>query len=103
MKKIILILSILAIILFSFRMAISEPHNAQVYKWQGFDVFMECTPTSDYTVLGTVKEKGIVWSGKPKEMFTTILRRVKKDYPTADGVIFDLVNGQKASCIKFKD
>ena len=102
MKKTILILSILAIILFSFRMT-SEPHNAQVYKWQGFYVFMECSPTSDYTVLGTVKEKGIVWTGKPKEMFTTILKRVRKDYPNADGVIFDPINGKHASCIKFKD
>jgi hypothetical protein len=103
MKRTIFILGIVAIILFSFRMASSEPHNAQVYKWQGFYVFMECSPTSDYTVLGTVKEKGIVWTGKPKEMFNTILRRVRKDYPNADGVIFDPINGKPATCIKFKD
>ena len=102
MKKTILILSILAIILFSFRMT-SESHNAQVYKWQGFYVFMECAPGSDYTVLGSVKEKGIVLTGRPKEMFTTILQRVRKDYPTADGVIFDPANGQHANCFKFKD
>ncbi|HEV8283267.1 MAG TPA: hypothetical protein VGQ09_03095 [Chitinophagaceae bacterium] len=102
MKKSIFILSIAALILFSFR-NISDHRTAQVNQSQGYYIFMECTPTSEYTVLGTVSKTGVVWSGKPKEMFNIVLRRVKKDYPTADAIIFDAVDMEHATCIKFKE
>ena len=102
MKKAILFLSIAVFILLSFRNP-SDHRMAQVNQLQGYYIFMQCTPTSEYTVLGTVKKTGIVWTGKPNEMFNTILRRVKKDYPNSDGIIFEGTDMEHATCIKFKD
>jgi hypothetical protein len=75
---------------------------ATVNQAQGFLIFMQCSPTSDYEVLGTVKKTGLTWTGKPEEMFNTLLRRARKDYPQAEGVIFDDVAMEHATCIKFK-
>lgn len=75
---------------------------ASVKQSQGIYIFMQSEPVAEYEVLGTVKKTGIVWSGKPEEMFNTILRRAQKDYPRCDGLIFDAVDMEHATCIKFK-
>lgn len=35
-------------------------------------------------------------------MLNAMLRKLKKEYPTADGIIFTSVNMEKADAIKFK-
>jgi hypothetical protein len=102
MKKAILFSSIAVITLFSFRHP-SDHRMAQVNQLQGYYIYMQCTPVSEYTVLGTVKKTGVVWTGKPTEMFNILLRRVKKDYPNSDGIIFEGIDMEHAMCIKFKD
>ena len=102
MKKWIFLLIALGIVLLSFRSS-SDHRLAQVNQAQGVYIFMQCIPVSEYIVLGTVKKTGLVWTGKPEEMFNTIIRRVKKDYPTTEGLIFDAVDMQHATCIKFKE
>lgn len=69
---------------------------------EGFYIFMFSKPAMEYEHLGTVKKTGLVWSGKPEEMFNILLRRAKKDYPKADAIIFTNVDMDKADCIKFK-
>jgi hypothetical protein len=102
MKKLILILSVSLIALFSFRNS-PDHRMAQANQQQGYYIYMQSIPVSEYTILGTVKKTGIVWSGHPTEMFNILLRRVKKDYPNADGIIFDGIDMEHATCIKFKE
>jgi hypothetical protein len=76
--------------------------NATVEMAEGVYVFLQSRPVADYEVLGTVKKTGLVWSGKPKEMYRILLRRAKKDFPTCDGIIFEDIDMDHATCIKFK-
>ena len=96
------ILGIVIIALFSFR-NFSDHRLCQANQQQGYYIYMQSVPVSDYTVLGTVKKTGVVWTGQPTEMFNILLRKVKKDYPNADGIIFDGIDMEHATCIKFKE
>lgn len=71
-------------------------------RYEGVYVFIQSQPVADYTVLGTVKKTGFVMSGDPTEMFETLVKRCKKQYDDADGIIFDDVKMEHATCIKFK-
>lgn len=58
-------------------------------------------PTQDYDYLGSVK-KSVAWSGKPDEMLNSLLKKVKKEYPNADGMIITNIDMDKADAVKFK-
>ena len=76
--------------------------TCEATQYQGIYLYMKSTPVSDYTILGTVKKTGIVWSGKPNEMMNILTRRAKNDFPETEGLIFDDTNMEHATCIKFK-
>lgn len=100
MKKTILIL-IVGAILVSFKLAIDKT-AATVTQEQGVSVFILSKPTQAYDYLGTVKVK-LTMSGAPSELFNKALKNLKKDYPNADGIIFNSIDLDKADAIKFKD
>lgn len=102
MNKFFLILIVIGLGLLAFRSS-SDHRLAQVNQAQGVLIFMQCSPVSDYTVLGTVKKTGVVWTGQPNEMFNIIMKRVKKEYPATEAVIFDAIDMEHATCIKFKE
>jgi len=86
---------------------IPKPNNydkdmARVTKYQGLYVFMQCQPLGEYQELGTVKKTGIVWNGDPTEMYETLVKKAKKNYDDAQGIIFDDVKMEHATVIKFK-
>ena len=99
MKKLI---SILLLFVMTAAVAQVKKETAEVQIQQGVYIFFCAKPLAEYSVLGTVKKTGLVWTGKPNEMFNTILRRAKKDYPETAGIIFDNVSMTHATCIKFK-
>jgi hypothetical protein len=101
MKKALVIFILVSIALISFRQ-VEDKGLARVNRYQGYFVFVQSQPINEYDVLGTVKKTGVVWTGSPDEMFNILIRRMKKDYPTADGIIFDDVAMEHATCIKFK-
>lgn len=76
--------------------------SAKADRVEGLYIFIHSQPVAEYTVLGTVKKTGLVWTGKPSEIFKIILRRAQNDYPGTEGLIFDDINLDKATCIKFK-
>jgi shikimate kinase len=78
-------------------------NDASVEMAEGMNVFLQARPSTDFQVLGDVKKTGLVWSGKPKEMYRIILRRAKKDYPQADGIIFEDIDMDHATVIKSKN
>lgn len=77
--------------------------EALVNQEDGYYIFMFSRPQKQYEVLGTIEKSGLVWSGKPREMMNIILRRVKKNYPKADGIIFKGVAMDEAEAIKFSE
>lgn len=74
---------------------------ATVEQEQGIYIFIKSKPSAEYQFLGSVK-KGIALTGSPEEMFNSMLKKCKKDYPQADGIIFTSAGMDKADCIKFK-
>lgn len=75
---------------------------ATVNMQDGYYIFIQCKPVASYDSLGEVKKTGLVMSGSPKEMFNTLLRRAKKDFPKCDALIFSDIQMEHATCIKFK-
>jgi hypothetical protein len=102
MKKTLLMLIVAAFFLTAFKFVTDTKSSATVEQKQGLYVFMLCKPTVDYEYLGSVK-KGIAWTGQPEEMLNSMLNKVKKDYPQADGIVFTSIAMDKADAILFKD
>ena len=59
-------------------------------------------PNAKHQYLGSVK-KSIAWTGQPEEMLNAMIKKVKKEYPNADGIIFTSVNMDKADAILFNE
>ena len=104
MKKAAFYFSILTVVfILSFKSPeMYKKDYASVNQVSGLYVFIQSKPLAEYEVLGTVKKTGLVWNGKAKEMQTILIRRAQKDYPKADGIIFDDIAMDHATVIKFK-
>ncbi len=91
----------IAVLAMSFKMAIDRG-AATVDQKEGYHIFILSKPTTPYEYMGSVK-KGVAWSGKPEEMLNSIIKKVKKDYPKADAIIFTTIDMDKADAVKFKE
>jgi uncharacterized protein YgiM (DUF1202 family) len=70
-------------VMFLERTAITETTlNGRMY------VYHFSKPTDSYKVIGRVKAK-MTLTGTPTELFNSIIKQVEKDYPGAEGLIFD--------------
>lgn len=82
---------------------LNEPNGkSAVDQIEGLYIFIQCRPSAEYDYLGSVK-KSLAWSGNPKEMLNSMIKKVKKDYPQANGIIFTSIDMDKADAIKFKE
>jgi len=93
--------------LFSFRMATYDVKNStgDVDLIQGVYIFAKCKPAKEYDFLGTVKGPKI-GEHEFDNLVELMLKNLKKNYPTADGLIFDgpikQTHNTTASAVKFK-
>lgn len=101
MKKLFIVLAIAALGLTAFKF-INDKAAATVDQKEGIYIFICSKPAAEYQFLGSVKKTGLVMSGSPAEMFNTLMKRCRKDYPQADGIIFSSVDMDHADCVKFK-
>ncbi len=101
MKKTLLLAAVTAFFtLSSFRMP-DEKGKANVDQQEGVYLFMYSKPNAEFEYLGTIKVKA-VWTGQPAEMLNVALKKLKKDFPQANGIIFNADNMEKADAIKIK-
>lgn len=102
MKKPLVILSI--IFLTAFTGKTFDNADATVNQVDGLFLFVDSRPANNYKYLGSVKYNNIL-QGNPQ--YTVIrdalIKRVKKDWPDANGVIFHFSSGSadKADAIRF--
>lgn len=77
--------------------------TAEVSQVQGLYIFTDSTPVSEYEYLGTVNAS-IGMSGQYTDVKNSLIKKTKKEYADADGIIIYLVTGStdKADVIKFK-
>lgn len=100
MKKIFLGL-ITVLFLFTAFTIISDKGSATVDQKEGLYIFILSKPTAEYEYLGSVK-KSLSWTGQPEEMLNSMIKKVKNEYPKADGIIFTTLGMSKADAVKFK-
>jgi hypothetical protein len=75
--------------------------TAEVLQRDGLYIYIQCTPVKDFTVLGSEK-KTITFSGSNNSTIDGVIKKIKKEYPEAQGVIFESIDLTKGDAIKFK-
>lgn len=79
-----------------------DPAAARARQVQGLFIFMYAEPAAPHDYLGTVKGAGMTWGGTQEETMTSIIKRTKKQYPEAQGIVFQPGDFEKVDAIKFK-
>jgi hypothetical protein len=107
MKKIILLVTLISgVSLFGMRSYNDfKKSHSEVDQYQGIFVFTDSKPLKEYEYLGTVKMTMGLGSGQYQNVRNVLIKKAKKDYPQADGLIMNFKDGgtDRADAIKFKD
>jgi len=95
------------ILMFSFANQSTEikQTSAEVSRLNGMAVFIESEPLMEYEVLGDVKYDGtFAITNQYQEVRDALIRKAKKKYKDANGIIIRFCNGctNRADVIKFK-
>ncbi|MFN4247552.1 MAG: hypothetical protein ACK4EY_07500 [Flavipsychrobacter sp.] len=102
MRHTILFITFLLLVSFT---ASYEPRNstAEVEQVQGCYIFIDSRPVKEYKYLGTVKSTFSWGSGQYQDVRDKLIKRIKKEYPEADGIIFHFHDGgqDRADAIRF--
>lgn len=79
--------------------------QAEVNQVQGILIFTDSKPLQEYTYLGTVKAYRIVGSSQYQPVRDYLIKKIRKDYPAANGAIFHLTSGgtDHADAIKLQE
>jgi len=105
MKNIVIIIAVIIIVILTGL----KPDNydaeramALVEQDSGLYVFQRSKPVMEYETLGMLDLNAIVWNDSPKSTMAKYRKRIKANYPTAEGIIlsWDL---SKCEVIKFKE
>lgn len=104
MKKIFFFLVVIFITSFVLK-PITNKSEAQAEQYQGLYIFTDCKPTSPYDYLGNVKVGLTMGDVQYTGVRDKMIKKCKKDYPSADGLILHFVSGgtDKGDAIKFKE
>lgn len=97
MKKLFLI----SALLFSINSFAGVNDSAKVERIEGIYVFNFSKPVGNYDYNGTIK-KSFAISGAPAEMINSLIKKCKKEYPTANAIIITSIDMDKADCITIK-
>ena len=73
----------------------------EVQREQGLYIYYYSLPVDSYTILGSVKKTGLVWTGQSHEMLNILIRRAKSDFPEVQALIFTDKDMAYADAIKF--
>jgi hypothetical protein len=100
MKKNVVLISILALAMFSFKNEDAKKENASavVNKIDGFYIFTDSRPLMAYDTLGVV-EAGFISGTQYHTIRTNLIKRARKKFANADGLILDLRNHGLDQCI----
>lgn len=82
----------------------TAPEIAKVDQLKGFYLFVDAQPAAPFQYLGSVKYSGSFGSGQFIDVRDELIKRARKAYPLADGLIFHFVTGKadEAEVIQFK-
>ena len=89
MKKIVGLLAV-AVLMSVSAFSQKPTYYAKVKKLEGIYLYVSSEPVEDYEILGTLQKKGLFWTGSFSEITNFFLKKCKKEYPKANGIIFSL-------------
>lgn len=89
----VLLVMIPILLLCSFANFQNEKNIAKVNQVGGLYLFVDSEPVSEYEYLGTQKCKMTMWSTQYQTVRDQLIRKVKKEYPKANGIIFHFHDG----------
>jgi hypothetical protein len=101
MKTIIISIILLCGIIITGMTGDNKKDTALVEQMQGVYIFILSKPAAEYNYIGSCS-KSFALTGGPEEMLNSMLKKCKKDFPTADGLIFKSLSMDKADAVKFK-
>ena len=80
-------------------------NRAEVNQVQGIMIFTDSKPLQQYKYLGTVKAFRMAGSSQYQPLRDHLVKKLKKDYPAANGAIFHLTSGgtDYADAIKLQE
>lgn len=76
--------------------------TAEVNQFDGLHIFFASEPVAEYEVLGTVKV-GMTMDSETKTRLKAIAKKANKKYPKADGIVFRMLDFERADVIRFKN
>lgn len=91
---------------FAFSNGSNSNAIAEVNMYQNLHVFSDAKPSSEYEYLGTIKSStGGFGSPQYESVRDRLIKKAKKEYPRANGLILNLREGKadQADVILFKD
>lgn len=99
-------LTLITLCLMSFTVSyVINNKTAEVRSVQGINIYAFCTPVVEYNHLGVVKGPKI-GSHEFDKLVNQIIKKVKKEFPEAEGIVFDSgikqTHNTSVSVIKFK-
>lgn len=77
----------------------STPGQAQAQQIQGLYIFFASKPTTQAEYLGSVKVR--MCGSSSMERINCVIKKTKKDYPQAEGIVFQTLDMASADAIKF--
>ena len=95
-----LIATVLIVCLIAFKTD-QLPNQAAVNQVQGIYIFTDCLPVKEYEYVGTVQAV-YSGSGQYQPVRDKLVKKLKKEFPGADGAIFYFNNGSADRCDAIK-
>lgn len=83
----LLIAFIIAVLCIAFTV-IKDPALAEVRQVDGLNIYLYSEPVDQYEVIGSVKAPGLTKTDRVDYLVELIVKRAKKSYPNATGLIF---------------
>ena len=100
----LLLLGTLMVALLSFKISNSYEVNnstAEAMKIQGLYIFFCSKPVSETDYLGTFKVK-VSGDNSSLSRLNAAIKRCKKEYPQAEGIVFNTIDFERGDAITFK-
>lgn len=101
MRKLLVVIAATALLSASITEYVVKKATAEVDQVEGLYLFFNAAPVSDTEYLGTVKV-GMTWDSKTTTRRDAIIKKVKKEYPEAEGIVFKAWDFESAEAIRFK-
>jgi hypothetical protein len=92
-------------VIIKFKENAENKNQAKVTQYQGLYLFVDCEPINKTKYLGTIKSKMSFSSSQYSSLRDKMIKKCKKDFPDAEGLILKFVSGgtDTGDAIKFDE